>query len=102
MEEARPSDRDLSIEQRESDLKLQFEQVHVALQQLRHTQESLQGLESRLADMTRDCSGILDRWAKNDEKHAAAVVELHSRLGEWNDIERRLLNESTTRIHAEV
>jgi hypothetical protein len=99
MEEARPSDRELSIEQRESDLKLQFEQVNVALQQLRLTQESMHGLESRLAEMTRDCAGILDRWAKNDEKHASAVIELHSRLGEWNDIERRLLNESTTRIH---
>ena len=99
MEEARPSDREQSIEQRESDLRLQLEHVHVALQQLRQTQESMHGLETRLADMTRDCAGILDRWAKNDEKHAAAVVELHSRLSEWNDIERRLLNESTTRIH---
>jgi hypothetical protein len=99
MEEARPSDREQSIGQRESDLRLQLEHVHVALQQLRQTQESMQGLETRLADMTRDCAGILDRWAKNDEKHAAAVVELHSRLSEWNDIERRLLNESTTRIH---
>ena len=99
MEEARPSDRELSIDQRESDLRIQLEQVHVALQQLRQSQESMHGLETRLADMTRDCAGILDRWAKNDEKHAAAVVELHSRLSEWNDIERRLLNESTTRIH---
>jgi hypothetical protein len=99
MEDPRPSDRERSIEQRESDLKVQLEHVHVALQQLRQTQESMHGLETRLAEMTRDCAGILDRWAKNDEKHAAAVVELHSRLSEWNDIERRLLNESTTRIH---
>ena len=27
------------------------------------------------------------------------MVELHSRLAEWNDIERRLLSESTSRIH---
>jgi hypothetical protein len=99
MEEVRPSGRELSLDRRESDLKLQLEQVHVALQQLRQTQESMHGLETRLTDMTRDCAEILDRWAKNDEKHAAAVVELHSRLSEWNDIERRLLNESTTRIH---
>jgi hypothetical protein len=99
MEEARSSDRELSIDQRQSDLRIQLEQVHVALQQLRQSQESMHGLETRLADMTRDCASILDRWAKNDEKHAAAVVELHSRLSEWNDIERRLLNESTTRIH---
>ena len=99
MEEAGSSDRELSIGQRESDLTVQLEQVHIALQQLRQTQETMHGLETRLEYMTRDCAGILERWAKNDEKHAAAVVELHSRLGEWNDIERRLLNESTSRIH---
>ncbi len=84
---------------RASDLHIQVEQVNLALRQLRHTQESLSGLESRLGEMTRECAGILDRWAKNDERHATAVVELHSRLSEWNDIERRLLNESTTRVH---
>ena len=84
---------------RASDLQIQVEQVNLALRQLRQTQDSLNGLETRLADMTRECAGILDRWAKNDERHATAVVELHSRLSEWNDIERRLLNESTTRIH---
>lgn len=84
---------------RASDLQVQVEQVNLALRQLRHTQESLSGLETRLGEMTRECAGILDRWARNDERHATAVVELHSRLSEWNDIERRLLNESTTRVH---
>jgi phage host-nuclease inhibitor protein Gam len=84
---------------RASDLQLQVEQVNVALRQIKQTQESLSGLETRLADMTRECSGILERWARNDERHATAVVELHSRLAEWNDIERRLLSESTSRIH---
>lgn len=84
---------------RASDLQIHVEQVTLALKQLRHTQETLTGLETRLADMTRECAGILDRWAKNDERHATAVVELHSRLSEWNDIERRLLSESTSRIH---
>jgi hypothetical protein len=99
MDEARPSDRERSIEPRASDLHVQIEQVSVALQQLRHTQDSLNALEARLAEMTRDCASILDGWARNDEKHATAVVELHSRLSEWSEIERRLLNESTTRIH---
>jgi hypothetical protein len=84
---------------RASDLQLQVEQVNIALRQLKQTQESLAGLETRLGDMTRDCAGILERWARNDERHATAVVELHSRLAEWNDIERRLLSESTSRIH---
>lgn len=84
---------------RASDLQLQVEQVNIALRQLKQTQESLAGLETRLGDMTRECAGILERWARNDERHATAVVELHSRLAEWNDIERRLLSESTSRIH---
>jgi hypothetical protein len=84
---------------RASDLQVHVEQVTLALKQLRHTQETLTGLETRLADMTRECADILDRWARNDERHATAVVELHSRLSEWNDIERRLLSESTSRIH---
>ena len=29
----------------------------------------------------------------------SAVIELHGRLSEWNDLERRLLNESASRIH---
>ena len=84
---------------RASDLQIQVEQVNLALRQLRQTQESFDGLETRLGEMTRECAGILDRWAQNDERHATAVVELHSRLSEWNDIERRLLNDSTTRVH---
>jgi hypothetical protein len=84
---------------RASDLQLHVEQVNLALRQLRQTQESLGGLEARLAEMTRECAGILDRWHDNDQRHATAVVELHSRLNEWNDIERRLLAESSTRIH---
>jgi Anti-sigma-K factor rskA len=99
MDEARPTDRERSLEPRATDLHVQIEQVSVALQQLRHTQQSLNTIEVRLSEMTRDCAAILDGWAKNDEKHATAVVELHSRLSEWNEIERRLLNESTTRIH---
>jgi hypothetical protein len=49
--------------------------------------------------MTTECADILDRWARNDERHSAAVIELHGRLSEWNDLERKLLNESATRIH---
>jgi len=99
MEEDRTGPPDVPVDRRASDLGLQLEQVNVTLQQLRHTHGSLQDMETRLGEMTRECAGILDRWAKNDEKHAAAVVELHSRLSEWNDIERRLLDESATRVH---
>ena len=91
--------RDPSLEQRTSELQLQIEQVSVALQQIRHTHDTLQQMETRLAEMTSECAGILDRWAKNDERHASAVAELHGRLSEWNDLERKLLSESATRIY---
>jgi hypothetical protein len=97
MEEGRPTRRD--PEPPPADLQLQFEQVSLALEQLRQTQDRLHDMETRLAEMTADCAGILDRWAKNDERHAAAVVELHGRLSEWNDLERKLLSESATRVH---
>ncbi len=99
MDEARAGAGDVPVERRTSNLELQLEQVQITLQQLRHTHGSLQEMETRLGDMTRECADILDRWAKNDEKHATAVVELHGRLSEWNDIERRLLSESATRVH---
>jgi hypothetical protein len=99
MDQARPPDNDRSIGQRASDLQLQVEHVSLALQQLRQTQDSLRDMEQRLQTMTEECSRILEQWEHNDQKHATAVAELHSRLSEWNDIERRLLNESTTRIH---
>ena len=99
MEEARTGARDVPVDRRASDLELQLEQVQLTLHQLRQTHGSLHEMETRLGDMTRECADILDRWAKNDEKHATAVVELHGRLSEWNDIERRLLNESATRVH---
>jgi len=93
------SPRDPSVEQRASDLQVQIAQLNVALEQIRQSHESIQQLESRLGEMTSECAGILDRWAKNDERHAAAVAELHSRLSEWSDLERKLLSESATRIH---
>jgi hypothetical protein len=98
MDEPRPQ-ASLPASARAPELQLQFEQVNVALQQLRQTHDKLHDMESRLAHMTTECADILDRWARNDERHSAAVIELHGRLSEWNDIERKLLNESATRIH---
>ena len=99
MDEVRTTPGELPAEGRAPDLRLQFEQVSIALQQLRQTHGSLHETESRLAELTRECETILDRWARNDEKHASAVLELHSRLSEWNDLERKLLGESAVRVH---
>jgi hypothetical protein len=99
MDEARQPQASLPASARAPELELQFEQVNVALNQLRQTHDKLHDMESRLAHMTTECADILDRWARNDERHSAAVIELHGRLSEWNDLERKLLNESATRIH---
>jgi Anti-sigma-K factor rskA len=97
MEERDPST--VAIEQRTADLQLQIEQVNVTVRQLRQTHDSLHDMGQRLSSLTSECEGILERWAKNDDQHAAAVVELHSRLSEWNDLERKLVAESAARIH---
>jgi len=88
-----------SDDDRASQVEMRLEQLTLALQQVRHTNETLHDLEARFAAMTAECAGILEKWAKNDERHAAALLELHGRLNEWTDIERRLLHESATRIH---
>jgi hypothetical protein len=90
--------RGASEQQDESTLDVRLEQVGAALQQMRQAAGSLQDLETRLSVMTAECSEILNRWTQNDERHGAAILELHRRLGEWNVIERRLLHESTTRM----
>jgi hypothetical protein len=99
MGEALTPRRVASDEQRASELDVRLEQVSAALQQMRQAAGSLEDLETRLSAMTAECAEILGRWAQNDERHASAVLELHGRLSEWNDIERRLLHESTTRMH---
>ena len=73
MEEARPSDRELSINQRESDLKIQLEQVHVALQQLRQSQESMHGLETRLADMTETTERVENALKLTNDVYLARI-----------------------------
>lgn len=99
MSEASTPRRIIPEERRASELEVRLEQVGSALQQIRHAAGALHDVETRLSAMTAECTEILNRWAQNDERHAAAVLELHGRLSEWNDIERRLLHESTTRIH---
>lgn len=77
---------------------LHLEQVNLALQQIRQTQEHLQEMEARLAELTRGCASVLEQWTRTDEQHASAVAALQERLRDWSDIERRMLSESATRI----
>jgi hypothetical protein len=99
MGEVRTPAADVPPDARAALLDLQVERVGLALDQLRQTQDRLQQAEERLGTLTEACGGILDRWAQNEERHASALLELHGRLAEWNEIERRLLSQSTARIH---
>jgi hypothetical protein len=99
MGEVRPPSPDVLPTPRAAWFDLQHERVGLALDQLRQTQDRLQQAEARLAALTDACAGILERWTHNEERHASAVSELRGRLAEWNEIERRLLGQSTARIH---
>jgi len=107
--EVRRHDRELAIESDHADAQrtdapradapLQAEQVTLALEQLRQTQNSLKTAEQRLGDLTRDCAAILANWTQTDQRHASAVAALQDRLRDWSSLEQRLLNESATRLH---
>ena len=77
---------------------LHAEQVALSLTQIKETQRHLEEMETRLAALTRECEKILEGWSRTDERHASAVAALNERLGDWTDIERRLLAESATRL----
>jgi len=47
-------------------------------------------LQSRLTVITAEQASILEKWARTDERHAALVQELQSRVAEWRATERRL------------
>jgi Anti-sigma-K factor rskA len=80
------------------DTPVHAEQVSLSLQQIKQTQQHLEEMETRLADLTRDCAAILEQWSRTDERHSSAVAALNERLGDWTDLERRLLTESATRL----
>ncbi len=80
------------------DTPVHAEQLSLSLQQIKQTQQHLAEMETRLADLTRDCAQILEQWSRTDERHASAVAALNERLGDWTDLERRLLTESATRL----
>jgi hypothetical protein len=99
MAEVRTPAPEVLPERRGALLELQVERAALALDQLRQTQDRLHEAEARLSALTDACAGVLDRWTDNEEQHASAVSELRGRLAQWNEIERRLLGQSTARIH---
>lgn len=87
-------------ERRLAHLEAQIDRLNLALQQWRETQDHLQPMERRLAQLTEQCADILKQWSVTGERHAQAVGELEVRLTGWNDVETRLQRDATRRFQA--
>lgn len=86
-------------EQRLSELQTQIDRLSLSLHLWRQSQDHLQPLERRLAQLTDQCSGLLEQWTLTGERHAQAVGELEHRLSDWNDVESRLHGDTSGRLH---
>jgi Anti-sigma-K factor rskA, C-terminal len=81
-----------------SNLQTQIDSLSVTLQQWRQAQEDPEPMEQRLAQLTEQCAGIVERWRQTDERHTEIVASLEERLNEWGAIESRLQQDSGDRI----
>jgi hypothetical protein len=82
-----------------SDLQTQIDQLSLAVQREREAPGSPEALDE-LTELAERCREILKRWTDMDNRHAEAIVEVESRLGEWSAIETRLERESAHRLRA--
>lgn len=89
---------EVPFEQRLIDLQAQIDQLSLTLQLWRDTQDHLQPMERRLAQLTDQCADILDRWKETGDRHARAVNQLETRLLGWNEVEARLQHEASQRF----
>jgi Anti-sigma-K factor rskA, C-terminal len=85
------------VDIRLSELQTQIDRLSHALTQVRDAQDHTPPAEA-LAQLTERCAAILDQWTVTDERHQQAVVELETRLNNWNALEGRLQHESRQRM----
>ena len=88
------------FEQRLNELEAQIDRLNVALHHWRDSQDHLQPMEQRLAQLTDQCADVLKQWTATGERHAHAVGELETRLTGWNDVETRLHRDASFRFQA--
>lgn len=88
------------LEQRLSELQAQIDRLSLSLHLWRQTQDHLQPMERRLAQLTDQCAEILDRWTATGERHAQVVTELETRMSGWNEAEARLQQDAAQRIQS--
>jgi hypothetical protein len=75
-----------------------FAQIDTALEQVGRLCTRLEQAEQRFKQMTDECAGVLDGLVTVDRRHATTLATLNERLGDWCNIERKLLEESARRI----
>jgi hypothetical protein len=85
------------LEQRLIELEAQISRLTVTLVRSHETGDR-EPLEQRLAELTDQCTGILNQCAATSERYAQAVGELETRLTGWNDVESRLQRDAAWRF----
>ena len=55
--------------------------------------DRLEHAERRLKEMAEACSAVLENLSEVDRKHSMTVAALNERLGDWFDLEGKLLSE---------
>jgi hypothetical protein len=72
--------------------------VESTLEHLARLCSRLEQAEQRFKQMTDECGTVLDGLVSVDRRHATTLATLNDRLGDWCNIERKLLEESARRI----
>jgi hypothetical protein len=86
------------LEQRLIELEAQISRLTAILLRSHETGEEREPIERRLAELTDQCTGILQQCTATSERYAHAVGELETRLTGWNDIESRLQRDAAWRF----
>ncbi len=73
-------------------------ELDATLDHLARLCERLETAEQRFKRLTDECEGVLHGLVAVDRHHSGAVANLQARLGEWCNLEGKLLQESARRI----
>lgn len=73
-------------------------ELDVTLDHLERLCSRLEHAEQRFKQLTNECEGVLKGLVAVDRQHSSAVASLNERLGEWCNLEGKLLQESARRI----
>lgn len=95
MEAAAPRGLPAAGEPREND---RAEQLDATLGQLERLCGRLEQAERQFKRLTDECEGVLHSLVAVDRRHSAALATLNERLGDWCNLEGKLLEESARQI----